>query len=169
MENVILVIQLIVLTFLLYVIFLLSYSLVKGAPYAGLSKKRIKIMMELLNMQHGNFIDVGSGDGRIVIAAAKRGANSYGIEINPLLYFISKRKIHKAKFTNAHIILADFWKHTFSNYDYVALWGTNHMTKRLEKKLRSELKPGAKVVSNHYQFPNWKPKKVVDNVYLYVA
>lgn len=168
MESLFLILQLCTLAFLLYVTLLLSYSLFRGAPYAGLSKKRIDIMMKFLNIKKGKFVDIGSGDGRIVIAAAKHGVKSYGIEINPLLVLISQLKLRKEKLKNAHIIFGDCWKHSFSVYDYISLWGTQHMLNALENKLLSELKPGTRVVSNHYKFPNWKAKKSKNDVHLYV-
>lgn len=168
MQSLFLLVQLLVAAFFLYIILLLSYSLLRGAPYAGISKKKITIMMNLLGAKKGKFIDIGSGDGRIVVAAAKLGMDSYGIEINPFLVAISWIKLKRAKQNNAHIMLGDCWRHSFSKYDYVALWGTTHMTSALEKKLISELKPGAKVVSNHFKFPNWKVNKSNNDVYLYI-
>lgn len=168
MQSLILITQLGFLAFLLYLILLLVYSLLRGAPYAGISKKKINTMMELLDAKRGKFIDIGSGDGRIVIAAARLGMTSYGIEINPLLVLISGIKLKKENLKNAHIILGDCWKHSFSEYDCVTVWGTTHMTNALEKKLLLELKPGAKVVSNHFRFPNWKAKKSKNDVHLYI-
>lgn len=163
------ILQLLTLFLLSYISILLSYSLLRGAPYAGVGKERLRTMMELLNLKRGKlFVDVGSGDGRIVIEAANRGLTSYGIEINPLLVAISLWKIKKLKLKNATIVLKDLWKQDFSKYDYVSIWGTSHMMKLLEKKLQKELKPGAKVVSNHFKFPNWQPKKTKNDVYLYV-
>lgn len=161
--------QLSILFLLSYISILLAYSLLRGAPFAGIGKERMRVMLELLNAKKGkSFVDVGSGDGRIVIEAARKGLNAYGIEINPLLVAISLWKIKESKLKNARILLKDFWKQDFSNFDYVSIWGTTHMMKFLEKKLLKELKPGAKVVSNHFQFPNWQPKKIKNDVYLYV-
>jgi cyclopropane fatty-acyl-phospholipid synthase-like methyltransferase len=160
--------ELILLCALLYVIILLAYSLFKGAPYAAIGITRLEDMLSLLELKKGEkLIDIGSGDGRIVIAAAKKGLDSYGIEINPLLVLVAKKRIKQQKLKNAHILLQDCWKYDISKFDYITIWGTTHMMKHLEKKLSKELKPGAKVVSNHFRFPNWKYKKVKDDVYLY--
>lgn len=147
---------------------MLSYSLARGAPYAAIGKKRLKILLELLDMKEGNFIDIGSGDGRVIIAAARKNVHSVGIEINPILFILSVLKIKKKKVANAHIFFGDCYKHNYSKYSYVSIWGTGHMLKNLEPKLLRELRPGARVVSNHFKFPNWKPKKVKDDVYLYI-
>jgi len=154
---------------LFYIILLLSYSLIFGAPYAGLGRKRIETMFELLNATKGKkSIDIGSGDGRIVIEASRHGLHAYGVEINPILYIVSKIKIRNSGSKNTKILLKDMWQLNFSSYDYVTIWGTKHMVKNLGVKLKKEVKPGAKIVSNHFQFTNWKPKKSKDDVYLYI-
>lgn len=161
-------IYLITLLFLLYTIYILSYSLIKGAPYAALGRKRMDTMFELLNCRKdGKLVDLGSGDGRIIIAATKHGMKAYGFEINPLLYFISKVKLGLNKTKNADIYCKSYWSENLSSYDYITLYGAPHIMKRLEKKLYKELKPGAKVVSNHFRFPNWKEKGMKNDVWLY--
>ena len=148
---------------------MLSYSLLFGAPYAVLGEKRVETMMELLNPIKGKkFVDIGSGDGRIVIAASNRGLNALGYEINPVIYLLSQYNLRIKKAKHSKIILTDFWQKNFSEFDYVSIWGTKHMVKMLEKKLLKELKPGAKVVSNHFAFPNWKYTKIKNDVYLYI-
>lgn len=168
MSSLALIFQLLILTLLLYFIYLLLYSMIRGAPYASIGKKRLRTVLDLLDMKKGDFIDIGSGDGRIVIEAAKCNIRSCGIEINPILYIMSLLKIKKWNVVNAEIIFGDCFKHSYAKYNYISVWGTEHMMKNLEPKLLRELKPGARVVSNHFKFPNWKPKKVKDDVYLYI-
>lgn len=142
--------------------------MLKGAPYAALSKNRIKTMMDLLEIKKGKKLaDLGSGDGRITIEAAKKGADAFGYEINPLLYLISTFKIKKSK-SKAKVFLSDYWKVDLSSFDNVSVYGAPQMMGRLEKKLLKELKKDAKVVSNHYPFPNWKYEKKENDVYLYI-
>jgi methylase of polypeptide subunit release factors len=114
-------------------------------------------------------IDLGSGDGRIVIAFAQKGIESYGYEIIPLIYLWSLINVKSKNVKKAKIFLGDYWRVDLSQFDYVTVWGTPYMMERLEKKLQKELHPGAKVVSNHFQFPNWKAKSKKNDVYLYVS
>lgn len=140
--------------------------MIRGAPYAALSQKRKAAMFEILSPKKGKlFLDLGSGDGRVVSYFSKKGIKSYGIEINPLLYFVSKLKTRNLK--NAHIKLGDYWKEDFSRYDYIAVWVFPHTLDRLEKKFLREMRKGSFVVSNHYQFKNWKCKKSKNDIYLY--
>jgi precorrin-6B methylase 2 len=114
-------------------------------------------------------VDIGSGDGRIVIALAKKGAIAHGIEINPFLVWLSRRNIQKAGLEGkAFIHRADMWKQNFSSYDIVTLYMTQHAVNRLETKLMQELKPKARVVANYYTFKHWKPLKRKDTLYLFV-
>ncbi len=139
-----------------------------GAPYAALSKKRIKTMKELLNPKQGKkLLDLGSGDGRIVIAFNNDGIDAYGIELNPILVLVSKFKMRKQKLKSKKIIFGDYWRHDFSKYNYITVWVVPPTMGRLEKKLLKELKPGALVASNHLKFPNWKYSKKKNDVYLY--
>ncbi len=161
-------ISIILLLILVYVILLLSYSMFRGAPFAAISKSKINTMLKLLNTTKGKkFLDLGSGDGRIVNEASKRGLKAYGYEINPFLVLISRYKLKKSK-SNGRILLKNYWRENLGEFDLITVWGVPHMMKRLEKKLLKELKPGAKVVSNHLQFPNWKEKKSDNGVFLYI-
>ncbi len=160
--------SLITLIVLGYIIYLLSYSMFRGAPYAALSKNRITTMFELLNPKKGKkFLDIGAGDGRIVMEAAKHGLKAYGYEINPLLVFVSNFRIKRSGL-KASVLLKDYWKEDFSKFDYITVWGVPPMMKRLEKKLLAEIKPGTMVASNHLKFPNWKVSRQSKDVYLYI-
>lgn len=169
MEIINLVASLLILAFLLYVVALLSYSMFRGAPYAVVGKKRLATIIELLQIQPGQKIaDLGSGDGRIVIACAERGAKARGYEINPLLVGISRIKINKSGVKNAQILQKDYWRADLSECDSITLYGVTYMMGRLEKKLQKELRPGSRVVSNHFKFPTLKILMSKNDVHLYV-
>ena len=162
-------ISLAVIAFGLYVIYLLGYSMIRGAPYAPLGQQKIASMISLLQIKPGEkAVDIGAGDGRIVIALAKAGAKAYGYEINPVLIWIARRNIKKAGLQGkAHIYWKDLWKASFSSYSIVTLYGSFPIMKGLQKKLQRELPSNAKVASNYFTFPGWKPSKKKDTVYLY--
>ena len=121
------------------------------------------------NNTNQKIVDIGSGDGKIVIAFAKKGFRVTGIEINPLLAFFSKFKVFKLGLSNkVKIQNKSFWDTDFSNFDVITVFGISFIMKDLEKKLLKELKPGTKVISNKFTFPNWKHTKEKNGVYLYV-
>lgn len=165
----IIVLQLIGIVVLLYMIYNMVYSMFWGAPYAPLGKKKIEKLLTLLEVKPGETaIDLGSGDGRIVIALAKKGAIAHGYELNPLLALWSKWKIKREKLDGkAYIHWGDFWKEDLSQFDIITIYLTTHAQKKLEKKLFTEVSPAARVGVNYFHFPTWKPIKQIDTLYLY--
>lgn len=132
-------------------------------------RERVKKMIELADIKPGEkAVDLGSGDGRLVIALAKAGARAYGYEINPWLVRSARKNIGKEKVGDRAIIhRKNFWQEDLSDFDIITVYGLNHVMRRLEKKLQKELKPGARVISNSFQFPSWPHSKKEDNIYLY--
>ncbi len=140
-----------------------------GAVYAETKHETVKKMVDLADVKPGvRAADMGSGDGRLVIALAEAGAEAHGYEINPLFIWISKRNIRKLGLTGkAFIHRKSYWREDLSKFDIITVYGYPRMMERLEKKLKTELKTRARVISNKYRFPAWLPSKKDDNVYLY--
>lgn len=129
-----------------------------GAPYVGLEGEVLEQAIGLARIQPGEtFYELGSGDGRVVIAAALRGANVYGIEIDSLRAWYSKVWIRLLRLNNAHIIQKNFFDVDLSNADIVFMYLLPKTNEKLEPKLAQELKPGTRVISIAFQFPDWKP------------
>lgn len=156
--------------FVIIFVFKLIGPLLLGSPFVPSSDERLDKMIKLANVKPGEKVaDLGSGDGKIVIALAQKGAVAYGYEVNPYLAWKSRWKIKRLGLEkNAKIIMKDFWKEDFSSFDLITLYCLPYVMKGLEKKLKTELKPGARIVSNHFTFPNWKPKIVEGETKLYL-
>ena len=139
-------------------------------PYVPSAEERCKIMFALAEVNPGaKTIDLGSGDGRVVIGMARRGAEAYGIEIEPKRVKLSRDNLKKARLEErAQIIQASFWDIDLSSFDIITLYGISSIMKRLENKLQRELKIGTRVVSNYFEFPVWKPVRMQNHVYLYI-
>ncbi|CEP77410.1 MAG: methyltransferase domain-containing protein [Defluviitoga tunisiensis] len=162
---------------LIFVIITIGYFLffwiipfsLKGAIYDPSNKEAVKKMVELAQIKPGEkSVDLGSGDGRVVIEFAKKGIQAHGYEINPLLVIISRINIRKAGLKGkAFIHWNNFWKVDLSQYDIITVFQVSFAMDRLEKKLMYELKPGARVISNYWTFPNWRPSKYEKDVYVY--
>ncbi|MBU1045697.1 50S ribosomal protein L11 methyltransferase [Patescibacteria group bacterium] len=144
-------------------------SLFWGAIYVPTKPEIVKKMINLADVKPGEkAIDLGSGDGRLVIALAKTGIEAHGYEINPFLVRLAQKNIRKAGISDrAFIHLKTFWKEDFSKFNIVTVYGMSHIMKKLELKLRKEIKPGAKIISNSFVFPNWRYSKKEEGVYLY--
>jgi len=162
----------------LMIIFLIIYGFffmwpwLFGAPFEPTKERQVKKMIKLAKIKKGDkAVDLGSGDGRIVIALAKAGAKeAHGYEINPFLVWISRRKIKKAGLQKkAFIHYGSFWKANLRKYDVITLFQFGTVMNRLKKKFMRELKPGTRVISNHWRFHSWKIKKKskFDDILLY--
>jgi len=176
MNVVILLLSLLGILFLtlvfIFIIFLKAFLpfIFGGAIYVPSKEEKIKKRIELAEIKPGQkAVDLGSGDGRLVVALAKAGAKAYGFEINPALVLKSKRNIRKAKLENkAFVKWGSFWPADLSEFDIVVIYGMKHVMKRLEKKLKKELKKDAKVLANVFEFPTWLPAKKSQGLYLYI-
>jgi len=157
------------LTAFVFLLWFLLLPIIKGAPFVPSEAKTVEKMIELAKIKPGeHVVDLGSGDGRFLIAVAQKGIEAHGYEINPLLVWWTRRRIRKAgmqKRAFAH--WKSFWRVDYSSFDVVLIFGIFYIMRRLEKKLREELKPGARVVSNAFTFPTWVPEKKEGGVYLY--
>jgi cyclopropane fatty-acyl-phospholipid synthase-like methyltransferase len=145
------------------------YLVIIGPPYVPTSDEGIGKMLECCEIIPGMKVaDLGSGDGRILIALARAGAEAYGYEINPVLVWYSRRKIRRAGLQDKiRVHWKNIWGVDFSPYQVVTLFGITHIMRTLESKLRKELRPGARVVSISFGFPNWPQKKKLDRVFVY--
>ena len=160
---------LIIIVLLIGVIILLVYSMLTGGPYAPIGMQRSEQLLSVLNIKKNELAaDLGSGDGRLVIALAKKGAIAHGYELNPLLVWIARRKIKKEGLEKrAFIHMTDMWQINYKDFDIITIYLSPHIMGRLETKIIKELKKGARVAMNHYHFPNWKYTKKSGSVYLY--
>jgi hypothetical protein len=102
-------------------------------------------------------IDLGSGDGRTVITAAKRGAHALGIEYNPDMVELSKRNAAKAGVSDkATFMKADLFESDFSKATVITMFLLPDINIKLRPKIL-DMKPGTRVVSNSFDMEDWAP------------
>jgi tRNA G37 N-methylase Trm5 len=139
-----------------------------GAPYEGSGVQKVRDIVKISGAKKDDkVVDLGSGDGRIVIAFAKKGAVIHGYEINPFLVLASRIKIRKNKLKNVKIFWKNFWKVDLGKYNVVVSFQYKTIMNKLQTKLKKELKKSAKVISYHWKFRDWKISKKIGDVYLY--
>jgi len=140
-----------------------------GAPFVPINAAVLKRMVALLQIQPGEkAADLGSGDGRVIIELAKAGAKAQGYEINPLLVLASRRNIRNvAVAKQATIHWKNFWTEDLSSFQVITLFGMPHMMEKLQEKLTKELKPGARIISHQFRFPDWPISQQESQLYLY--
>jgi hypothetical protein len=161
--------DIIVILVFLAAIYLLARPIVRGAMFFPASIRNIDIMLNIASLQPGDRIaDLGSGDGRIVIACARQGIRADGYEINPILVLLSRRRIRQSGVEGlAAIHWKSFWRADLSPFDAIFVYGIPYVMNGLRNKLERELRSGAKVVSNVFPFPGWTPVVEREKVYLY--
>lgn len=142
-----------------------------GAPYVPTNHEVVKLMLELARVTpKDRVIDLGSGDGRLVIAAAEIGAQrATGYEIDAWSVYKSRQLAKRRKLSNAHFVCGSFWKAPLHDVDVVFIYGLPPYMNRLAHKCRAELVPGARIVSLLYDLPGWTPDKIVEDVRFYTV
>jgi SAM-dependent methyltransferase len=118
-------------------------------------------------------VDLGSGDGRIVIAAAQRGAKATGYEFNPDMVELSKHSAEKAGVSQrATFQKADIFEVDFSQATVVTMYLLPQLNLRLRPTILN-MKPGTRVVSNSFSMGEWPPDQTLDvdyrNAYLWIV
>ncbi|MBI5872283.1 diphthine synthase [archaeon] len=130
-----------------------------GAPYVPSSRKAVKKMLEIAKLKPGEILyDLGSGDGRTVIGAARNyNVKAIGIEIDPIRVLLSRFLIKVFGLENrAKIIHGDFFKQNLRNADVVVVYLLQKTNDKLQKKLERELRKGTRVISHWFTFKGWK-------------
>ena len=151
---------LLVLALVMFFVFLGLPLIFPGAPFIPSfrrkNKNKIQAAIDFVSKiaPGDKMIDIGSGDGRVVIEFAKKGFDSTGIEFNPFLVFWSRLKIKRLGLKNAKIIRQNFWKADLSNYDVVYVFQLTSVNILLADKFRKELKTGAIIISAGFQMFN---------------
>lgn len=166
--------QYLLILFLLALVLFMCYFMLAfftGAPFIPTPMKVIREMIKLAKISKNDIVyDLGSGDGRMLIEAARAGAKAHGWEINPFLatwtrlvasrYGIGKQvKVHYKSYHNADLTKATV----------VFLYNLPAFLPALEKKFHSDLKPGTKIFSYKFPLETIKPRKAtLSGIYYYV-
>ncbi len=122
------------------------------------------MMLDLAKVGKDDVVyDLGCGDGRIVIAAAKKfGARGVGVDIDPQRIKESKENALKAGVADrVKFIQKDLFEMDLSEATVIALYLLPSLNLRLRPKLLSDLKPGSRIVSFAFDMGDWKPEKVI--------
>jgi len=121
----------------------------------------VDIMLNMANVTGKDYVvDLGSGDGRLVIAAAKRGARALGVEYNPQMVELSKKNavLHGVA-DKVQFIHADLFDVDFSQATVVTMFLLDELNLKLRPRLL-DMKPGTRVVSNTFMMGEWKPDQI---------
>lgn len=147
-------------------------------PFVPTPKKYVKAIIDQLALRPGQiFYDLGCGDGRFLVEAAKRGAKAAGFELGPWPYFRAKVRLGLNQ-SRGRIYFKNFYHQNLSEADAVFCFLLDKVMPKVEAKLRQELKPGAKFASYGFPLPNRPADKIVylnpatkksSKLYLYIV
>ena len=131
-------------------------------PYVPTTEEAVQAMLKLADVKKTDVVyDLGCGDGRIVVAAAKDfGAHAVGIDINPVRIAEAKENAKKAGVENlVRFEENDLFEADIHEATVVTLFLLSNINLKLRPKLLQDLKPGTRVVSNTFDMGDWKPEK----------
>lgn len=157
------------LFFLLGIYFVYTViAIFKGAAYVPTTRSRVRRLVELAAISPDEkLLDLGSGDGRILFAAAKRGARCVGIEINPLLCWYSSFLAKLKGLKGVSVQRTNFWDVSISDVDILTVYLVPIHLEALRLKVLAEMRSGSRVITAVHHFPDWVPEKCDGDVCLY--
>ncbi len=131
-------------------------------------------MLNLAEVSENDIVyDLGSGDGRIIIMAAKEfGAQAIGIEVDPLRIKWSRSRIRRQGLDNlVQVISGNFFNVSLEDASVVTIYQGHEINKKIREKLDSDLKSGTRVVSYRFILDGWTPVKTDEkaSTYLYIT
>jgi precorrin-6B methylase 2 len=153
--------------------FSMIWPMVIGSAWEPTPMRIVRLMLEIAEVGPADIVyDLGSGDGRIVVEAARRRqARALGIEADPLRVLWSRSMVVLLDLHDrVRIVWGNFFHQSISEATVVTLFLTQRTNQRLKAKLQQELRPGTRVVSYVWTFDGWLPSKVdtTAEVYMYV-
>ncbi|MFC1489693.1 SAM-dependent methyltransferase [Candidatus Latescibacterota bacterium] len=142
----------------------------KDVVWVPTSPELVEVMLDLAKVTPDDYlIDLGSGDGRTVIAAAKRGIKALGIEYNPQMVELSKQNAEEAGVSDkATFAEQDLFETDFSDATVITMFLLTSLNVKLRPTLL-DLKPGTRIVSNTFTMEEWDADEISTLDELYVS
>lgn len=156
------------LAFLTYTLVVASY---KGSPYAPTREAQMEAIFALAEARPGELlVDLGSGNGAVLLAAAERGLRARGVDINPFWVWYARRRIARRGLGHlATVVRGDMFAHPVADADIVFLYLVPGAMERLAPRLRQETRKDARIIANRFPLPGWTPARVRDTIMRYHA
>jgi SAM-dependent methyltransferase len=151
------------------IVAILAFSLpvIFGPPYLPTLRLNLETALDLLDLQQGQtLLDLGSGDGRVLIAAAKRGWNAVGIEVSPFLYVISRARTWKYR-KQVRILWGNYFTTKWPEADGVFGFIIQYQMRRLDERIQEWHTKPVKVASFAFRIPGKTPIDEEGGVFLY--
>lgn len=145
-----------------------TYVILFGAPFLPTLTPQVKNGLDLIDLKPGQtLLELGSGDGRILIAAAQRGIYSIGYEINPILVIYSWLRTRRYR-KYVRIRFVNFWYSRLPKTDGIFVFLLQPYMEKLDKKIVQECSKPVKLVSFAFFIPGREPDKEHNGMRLYI-
>ncbi len=153
-------------SFITIFVLLLAFGgvLLRGAPYVPTLEKQALAALELLDLKPGQtLLELGSGDGKVLVLAARVGLNVVGVELNPFLVVVSWLRTRRYR-KQVRVIWGDFWRVDWPECDGVFTFLLDRFMGKLDARMQQVKKP---LVSFAFKVPGRKPDAQKMGVYYY--
>ena len=149
------------------IIFCFVFVLLFGAPFLPTLRPQIDIALDLLDLQAGQtMLELGCGDGRVLVAAARRGLNAVGYELNPILIVISWVRTRPYRH-RVRVVWGDFWRTSWPHAEGIFSFILPRYMSKLDKKVAQYSYRPLRIASFAFVIPGKEPQTVKEGVYLY--
>ena len=139
-----------------------------GAPWLPTLKPQITSALDLLDLKPGQtMLELGSGDGRVLIAAAERGWNVVGYELNPILAFVGWIRTRRYS-GRVRVVWGDYWLAQWPKADGIFTFLHSRYMRKLDKKITQYSHKPICICSFAFRIPNRSPQAEKAGVYLYL-
>ncbi len=149
------------------IILLFGFVLLFGAPYLPTLTPQVKTALAMADLRKGqHLLELGCGDGKILIAAAQQGIRVTGYELNPILVLICKLRTRRYK-KLVTVVWGNFWNIKLPESDAIFVFLLPKFMDRLDKKIVQESSAHVKLVSFAFEIPYKRVVSTRDGVFLY--
>ncbi len=157
----------IILLVILVIILCFCLVVLVGAPYLPTLKPQIAAALSLAELKKGQtMLELGCGDGRVMVAAAEQGIKSVGYEINPFLVAIAWLRTRRYR-SLTKVVWGNYWHKELPEADTIFVFLLDKYMEKLDKKcMQYKYKP-VKLVSFAFKVPGKQPKRTQAGIYLY--
>jgi hypothetical protein len=148
-------------------IFCFGYVLLFGAPYVPTLKEQMVIALDFLDLKPGEtMLELGSGDGKVLLSAAQRGWKAVGYELNPILYVVSIIRTWRYR-RQVKVVLGNFWTKKWPPAEGIFTFILGRQMEKLDSKVKKLPHRPIKLTSFAFQIPGKDPVKENKGIYLY--
>jgi len=152
---------------IILVIICFAGVLLVGAPYLPTLRPQVQAALQLADLKQGEtLIELGCGDGKVLIAAAQAGANAVGYELNPLLALVAWLRTRRYR-RQVRIVWGDFWRANWPRADVIFTFLLPRYMEKLDKKCIQYKHKPVKLVSFAFRISGKSPVAAKQGVFLY--